>query len=115
MNCMYIVFPHSMTGCLAPCHRWEYKLVDSMDPPDSAPDYDSNKAVGKGEQWMSFVVKIPNGRFLEYQQYIIYRFEDLVADIGGFLGLLLGHSLLSLYASTAGWYRRKTGGGAKMC
>ena len=115
MPCMYIFFPNRMSGCLAPCHRWEYELADGMDPPHSTPHkYDA--VVGEGEQWMSFVVKIPNGRYLEYQQYFIYLFEDFVADIGGFLGLLLGHSLLSLYDSTAGWYRRKSnGGGGKMC
>ena len=85
-----------------------------MDPPDSAPRDFNNGAVTGGEQWMSFVIKIPNGRYLEYQQYFKYLFEDFFADVGGYAGLLRGHSLLSIYSSTAGWYRRKAGG-AKMC
>ena len=74
-----------MTGCLAPCHRWEYELIDGMDPPDHRPSLDPYTME------MSLVVKIPNGRFLEYQQYVVYTVGDLLADIGGYLGLLLGH------------------------
>ena len=79
-----------------------------MDPPDSNPHM-YNADIGEGKQWMSFVFKIPNGRYLEYEQYYIYESEDFIADIGGFLGLLLGHSLLSLYTSIAEWYRQKAG------
>ncbi len=31
------------------------------------------------------------------QEYFLYRFSSLIADFGGYLGLLMGHSLLSLY------------------
>ena len=33
----------------------------------------------------------------EKEQYIIYDWNSFVADVGGFLGLLLGCSALSLY------------------
>jgi hypothetical protein len=35
--------------------------------------------------------------YVEKEEYLTYAFGDLVADFGGFLGLLLGYSLLSLY------------------
>ena len=34
-------------------------------------------------------------------QYVIYDALAFLADIGGYMGLLLGYSLLSLYKSTA--------------
>ena len=38
----------------------------------------------------------------------LFRFQDLFADVGGYLGLLLGYSLLSIYdnAKTA-WTRKR--------
>ena len=37
------------------------------------------------------------GKFEELEQYIIYDGNELIADVGGYLGLLLGHSIFSLY------------------
>jgi hypothetical protein len=33
------------------------------------------------------------------KQYLIYDHGSFVGDVGGFLGLLLGHSLRSMYMS----------------
>ena len=33
----------------------------------------------------------------EKKQYVVYDFNSFIADVGGFMGLLLGFSLLSLY------------------
>jgi hypothetical protein len=37
------------------------------------------------------------GRYIERKQYLIYDNSSLIADIGGYLGLLLGYNLLSMY------------------
>ena len=37
------------------------------------------------------------GRYTEEVFYYTYDFESLVADFGGYMGLLLGHSVLTLY------------------
>ena len=34
--------------------------------------------------------------FEEKTQYVIYDLNSLIADIGGYLGLLLGHSIYSI-------------------
>ncbi len=34
---------------------------------------------------------------MERAEYFVYGFPSLMADFGGYLGLLMGHSLLSLY------------------
>ena len=39
----------------------------------------------------------PNGRHQARKEYLIYNFDSLIADVGGYLGLLLGHSVLSLF------------------
>ncbi len=39
----------------------------------------------------------PIGAYPVRRQYITYDWWALTADFGGFLGLLLGHSILSVY------------------
>ena len=39
----------------------------------------------------------PTNDFLEMSEYFIYGIPSLVADFGGYLGLLMGHNPLSLY------------------
>ena len=39
---------------------------------------------------------IPHGRFFIKQQYYLHDFSSFIADAGGYLGLLLGHSALGL-------------------
>ena len=38
-------------------------------------------------------------------QYIVYDADALVADLGGYLGLLLGHSIYSVLVTITGWLR----------
>ena len=40
-------------------------------------------------------------------QYMIYDWNDLVADIGGYLGLLLGQSVYGIFELLTLWLRRK--------
>ena len=41
--------------------------------------------------------KLGKNLFLVAFQYLIYDFNALVADVGGYLGLLLGHSVYGIY------------------
>ncbi len=36
---------------------------------------------------------------------MIYDYNAFIADVGGYLGLLLGHSLLSIFYKIASWYQ----------
>ena len=38
-----------------------------------------------------------NSDYIVRQEYLTYDMNSLIADIGGYLGLLLGYSLLSIY------------------
>ena len=46
---------------------------------------------------------VPTGRYEVREQYVVYDSDSFIADVGGFLGLLLGHSMLSLYQLGAQW------------
>ena len=37
------------------------------------------------------------GRYQEMEEYLIYDFNSFIADVGGYLGLLLGQSLYGIY------------------
>ena len=41
----------------------------------------------------------------ERKQYLIYDENHFIADFGGYLGLLLGSSLLSLYDKVKRWLK----------
>ena len=40
------------------------------------------------------------------KQYVIYDFNSFIADVGGFMGLLLGFSLLSIYDEIEGLIKK---------
>ena len=49
------------------------------------------------ESTTTFWLSIPSNTYYEKKQYIIYTRNNFIADFGGYLGLLLGSSLLALY------------------
>ena len=42
-------------------------------------------------------MRISDLSFEERVQYIIYDMDCIIADVGGYMGLLLGYNILSLY------------------
>jgi hypothetical protein len=40
-------------------------------------------------------------------QYVIYDYDSFIADIGGYLGLLLGQSAFGIYVYVVGWRKKK--------
>ena len=85
---------YTLTGCLPPCEYDEFFLKEG-------PLKDGGFIMGRKELALEIVV--PNGRYEEREQYIVYDSDSFIADVGGFLGLLLGHSMLSLYQLGAQW------------
>ena len=43
------------------------------------------------------------------EEYLIYDASSFIADVGGFLGLLLGYSIFSILANAIGWLRGQKG------
>ena len=77
-----------VTGCLPSCRRneFEVKVVNRIEmPPEN------------GKCYYSGMFYYPSGSYKEKTYYYTYEFSDYIADIGGYMGLLLGYSLISFY------------------
>ena len=48
------------------------------------------------ENQLQLVFKLPHGRYYIKQQYYLHDSSTFIADVGGYLGLLLGHSALGI-------------------
>ncbi len=46
---------------------------------------------------------VPSTSHTVKEQYVIYDANAFVADVGGYLGLLLGHSMLSVVRQGVKW------------
>ena len=83
------------TGCLPHCERDEITIDDT----------------GEGAIWESkkkptftMIFIFEDDSYQLEKEYFVYNFNDFIADVGGFLGLLLGHSVLSMYHMSAEWF-----------
>ena len=83
---------YDITGCLSSCEKNQYSL--SLDPIQKE---DANPYIGEqaGQLHLKFIMS--DSTYKEEEQYVIYDMNSFVADVGGYMGLLLGSSLLSLY------------------
>ena len=75
----------NVTGCTPACRRVEYST--------------KLQAKGKSEflDELELHFYFAKDEFLVKEQFYIYDMADLIADLGGYLGLLLGYSLLGFY------------------
>ena len=78
---------YEMTGCLSSCEKDKYHKIESEV---------TSKTKKNGDLHLAF--RIMDGSYEEREQYIIYDLDSFIADVGGFMGLLLGCSILSLYS-----------------
>ena len=80
---------YQITGCLSACKKDQYTL--QVDPIE--------KILNDHGRDCEFKIrfKIMDRTYKEEEQYVIYDTDSFFADVGGFMGLLLGSSLLSLY------------------
>ena len=88
------------SGCLSSCKIVEYFVTPKSELQQSEP-------VGPDELPNSLLIQLwfPSGRYLEREQYWVYDVNSLFADIGGYLGLLLGHSIYSIFCSLDAIFR----------
>ena len=77
---------YEMTGCLPSCEKDQYSLT--VDPLKS-------ELGTRCQVHLEFIML--DSSYKEEEQYIIYDVSSFIADVGGYMGLLLGSSLLSLY------------------
>ena len=87
---------HALTGCLPPCQYDEFFLSEG-------PLREDGMCITGDRKELILEILVPTGRYEEREQYVVYDSDSFIADVGGFLGLLLGHSMLSLYQLCAQW------------
>ena len=88
---------YEMTGCLPSCIKDHYSLT-------VAPLKSEFSYVLRCQVHLEF--KMLYSSYKEEEQYIIYDVASFIADVGGYMGLLLGSSLLSLYMAMEAWMRK---------
>lgn len=86
------------TGCAGSCGRFAFQTRELSQ---------TELAVEGWEGLIMVDLLIISGSYDVKEQYVVYDFSSLVADIGGYLGLLLGQSLLTSYDAIAKMIYRK--------
>ena len=86
---------YNLTGCIPFCERDEIHLESSGDFDKEIYPYNNARLR------VTFVFK--DGSYQEIEEYIVYDTGSFIADVGGYLGLLLGYSLLSIYQDITKW------------
>ena len=89
------------TGCLPHCERDEITLVEIADKSQVQTKAELEE-LGKGN--FTIVFHFEDGSYQLEEEYKVYELNDFIADVGGYLGLLLGHSVLSFYYLSAEWF-----------
>ncbi len=79
---------YNYTGCRSACRKTEYQISSWTEV--TSEDYEQ-------VSMLELKLQMHGGRHEVKEEYVIYDFNTFIADVGGFLGLLLGHSLLSVY------------------
>ena len=75
------------TGCMAKCRRKEWTISKIF----------NDKSDKKNESEIAMYMFYANGRYRMGRQYYTYDFNSYMSDSGGYLGLLLGYSIGSLF------------------
>lgn len=88
-------------GCLASCSRFSYSLKEFRGKKGTIPDSLS----GSDVIVVNFIILDPT--YTTKVQYAVYDHNNLIADIGGYLGLLLGQSILTFYDLVVEWIVRR--------
>ena len=78
---------YDITGCMPGCSKSKIDLV---------PEY-KNDMIDDNLKVVRLSFEYPRGEYDLVEEYYIYNWGSFIADVGGYLGLLLGYSLLSMY------------------
>ena len=81
---------YAMTGCLSACEKDKFDLTLER-------EYYKTLYGSVRRSQVLLQLTIHERSHIEEEEYIIYDSNNLLAEIGGFLGLILGSSMLSLY------------------
>ena len=76
-----------MTGCMPGCSKSKIELAT----------IDEDNMIDDGRNVAKLRFVYPRGEYDLVEEYYIYNWGSFIADVGGYLGLLLGSSALSMY------------------
>ena len=76
---------YKISGCLSSCEKDEYQIDKTYTSSTKSPH----------DTMINF--RIMDSSYQEMEQYLLYDLDSFIADVGGFMGLLLGFSVLSIY------------------
>ena len=82
-----------VTGCMPGCSKSKIELLSL---------YHDNM-IDDGQNVAMIFLNINTGEYDLWEEYYIYNWGSFIADVGGYLGLLLGCSVLSLYHMLTPW------------
>ena len=81
-----------MTGCMPGCSKRKFELsMSKFQVPINT------------HREVEMRLKIPHGEYRLAEEYYLYDMDSFIPDVGGYLGLLLGYSLLSMYHMVTQW------------
>ena len=83
---------YDLTGCIPGCYKKTYELKAIKLKPQV-----------NTRMELQIQLQIPNGEYELTEEYLLYDFNSFIPDVGGYLGLLLGYSLLSMYQKFIQW------------
>ena len=83
---------YQMTGCMPSCKGKQIRL-----------ETEQETTSGSTDPIIEWNFQYRDGKYNRNEEYLVYDFNNFIADIGGYLGLLLGHSILSVYSMSADW------------
>ena len=90
---------YEMTGCMSSCEKDKFELIQVARSRPTKPVQQYCKALVS--------IQIDDKSFIEEEQYYVYTFNNFIADVGGYMGLLLGSSILSIYDEIENYLNRK--------
>ena len=100
---------YSLTGCISSCEKDETRVVEASELV-TMDIWDSQLQGHEDKEWDTHALKLHlyfgNGQYIEKEHYVIYDYDSLFADVGGYLGLLLGMSLHGLFEVAEGWWHK---------
>ena len=95
---------YGMTGCLSSCEKDRFSI--SADPLVTETAYGE---WGEVPCQLHMEFRILDSSYKVEEQYMLYEMDSFIADVGGYMGLLLGFSLLSLYIALEDCMRKIAG------
>lgn len=85
-------------GCLASCEYTEFALRHIAT---------EEELTHIGPNFITVILVITSGSYKVKEQYVVYDRSSFISDIGGYLGLLLGQSILTCYDILLKWIQKK--------